>query len=152
MKINIYHEPNLKENHVDLHYNKTDEETMAVKQYLSAFQGLIPGKDEEAEREKMLTPGEILYIEVVDRKTYAYLKDSVWRISYGLQQFMEQFGAVGFARNNKSMLVNIYHIKELKAQINMRVNIVMDNGEEIVLNRSYKNEFYKYLEKKVAQS
>ena len=56
MKINIYHEPNLKENHVDLHYNKTDEETMAVKQYLSAFQGLIPGKDEEAEREKMLTP------------------------------------------------------------------------------------------------
>lgn len=65
---------------------------------------------------------------------------------------MEQFGTVGFARNNKSMLVNIYHIKELKAQVNMRVNIVLDNGEQIVLNRSYKNEFYKYLEKRVTQS
>ncbi|MBQ7767053.1 MAG: LytTR family transcriptional regulator DNA-binding domain-containing protein [Lachnospiraceae bacterium] len=59
---------------------------------------------------------------------------------------------MGFARNNKSMLVNIYHIKELKAQVNMRVNIVLDNGEQIVLNRSYKNEFYKYLEKRVTQS
>lgn len=152
MKINIYQEPDLKENHVDLHYNQMDEETKAIQQYLSAFEGLIPGKDEETERERMLVPGEILYIEVVDRKTYAYLKDSVWRISYGLQQFMERFGQVGFARNNKSMLVNVYHIQELKAQVNMRVNIVMDNGEQIVLNRSYKNEFYKYLEKKVTES
>ena len=152
MKINFYREPDLKENHVDLHYNLMDEETFAVKQYLSAFEGLILGKDEETEKEKMLTPGEILYIEVVDRKTYAYLKNSVWRITYGLQQFMDKFGSVGFVRNNKSMLVNIYHIQELRAQMNMRVNIVMDNGEQIVLNRSYKNEFYKYLEKKVTES
>ena len=134
MKINIYQEPDLNENHVDLHYNQMDEETKAIKQYLSAFEGMIPGKDEETERERMLTPGEILYIEVVDRKTYAYLKNSVWRISYGLQQFMDKFSSVGFARNNKSMLVNIYHIQELKAQVNMRVNIEMDNGEQIILN------------------
>lgn len=151
MKINIYQEPDLNENHVDLHYNQMDEETKAIKQYLSAFEGMIPGKDEETERERMLTPGEILYIEVVDRKTYAYLKNSVWRISYGLQQFMDKFSSVGFARNNKSMLVNIYHIQELKAQVNMRVNIEMDNGEQIILNRSYKDEFYKYLEKKVTE-
>ena len=151
MKINVYREPDLRENHVDLHYNQIDEETAAIKQYLSAFEGVILGKDEESERERMLVPGEILYIEVVDRKTYAYVKDSVWRISYGLHQFMEKFGAVGFARNNKSMLVNVYHIKELSAQVNMRVNIVMDNGEQIVLNRSYKNEFYKYLKKKVTE-
>lgn len=149
MKINVYQEPDLKENHVDLHYNQMDEETKAINQYLSAFEGVIMGKDEETKRERILTPGEILYIEIVDRKTYAYLKDSIWRISYGLQQFMDKFGYVGFARNNKSMLVNIYHIQELKAQMDMRVNIVMDNGELITLNRSYKNEFYKYLEKKV---
>ena len=89
MKIHVYQEPDLKENYVDLHYNQMDEETMAVKQYLSALEGMIPGKDEETERERLLTPGEILYIEVVDRKTYAYLQDSVWRISYGLQQIME---------------------------------------------------------------
>ena len=152
MKINVYQEPGLKENHLDLHYNQMDDETMAIRQYLSAFEGMIPGKDEETEKERMITPGEILYIEVVERKTYAYLKDSVWRITYGLQQFMDEFGTVGFARNSKSMLVNIYHIKELKAQMNMRVNIVMDNGEQVILNRSYKNEFYKYLEKKVTES
>lgn len=152
VKINVYQESGLKENHLDLHYNQMDDETMAIRQYLSAFEGMIPGKDEETEKERMITPGEILYIEVVERKTYAYLKDSVWRITYGLQQFMDEFGTVGFARNSKSMLVNIYHIKELKAQMNMRVNIVMDNGEQVILNRSYKNEFYKYLEKKVTES
>lgn len=152
VKINVYQEPGLKENHLDLHYNQMDDETMAIRQYLSAFEGMVLGKDEETEKERMITPGEILYIEVVERKTYAYLKDSVWRITYGLQQFMDEFGTVGFARNSKSMLVNIYHIKELKAQMNMRVNIVMDNGEQVILNRSYKNEFYKYLEKKVTES
>lgn len=151
LKINVYHEPDLKENHVDLHYNLIDEETAAIKQYLSAVDGTIAGKDEETERERMLSPGEILYVEVVDRKTYAYLKNSVWRISYGLQQFIDKFGHAGFARNNKSMLVNIYHIQELKAQMNMRVNILMDNGELIILNRSYKNDFYKYLERKAAE-
>ena len=120
VKINVYQEPNLKENHIDLYYNQMDEETMAIKQYLSALEGMIPGKDEETERERMMTPGEILYIEVVERKTYAYLKDSVWRITYGLQQFMDKFGSVGFARNSKSMLVNIYHIQELNAQMNMK--------------------------------
>ena len=152
VKINVYQEPGLKENHLDLHYNQMDDETMAIRQYLSAFEGMVLGKDEETEKERMITPGEILYIEVVERKTYAYLKDSVWRITYGLQRFMDEFGTVGFARNSKSMLVNIYHIKELKAQMNMRVNIVMDNGEQVILNRSYKNEFYKYLEKKVTES
>ncbi len=152
VKINFYQEPGLKENHIDLYYNQIDEEITAIKQHLSAFEGMILGKDEETERERMISPGEILYIEVVERKTYAYLNDSVWRISYGLQQFMDEFGSAGFARNSKSMLVNVYHVQELNAQMNMRVNIVMDNGEQIVLNRSYKNEFYKYLEKKVTQS
>ncbi len=151
MKINIIEDSNIQENHVDLYYGQMDEETVAIRKYLSAFSGQIKGKDEDHEREKVLVPGEILYIEVVDRKTYAYLKDSVWRIPCGLQQFMDMFGCMGFARNHKSMLVNIYHIQELRAQMNMRVNIVMDNGEEIVLNRSYKNEFYRYLEKKVME-
>ncbi|MGN0375973.1 MAG: LytTR family DNA-binding domain-containing protein [Butyrivibrio sp.] len=151
MKVNIYKEPDLKENHIDLHYNQIDEETKAIKQYISSFGGLITGKDEETEREKIITPAEILYLEVVDRKTYAYLKESVWRINFGLQQFYEKYGCVGFVRNHKSMLVNIYHIQELKAQLNMRVNILMDNGEMIVLNRSYKDEFYKYLKKMVTE-
>lgn len=151
VKINVYQEPDLQENHIDLYYNQIDEEITAIKRYLSAFEGMILGTDEETERERMLSPGEILYIEVVERKTYAYLIDSVWRISYGLQQFMDEFGSAGFVRNSKSMIVNVYHVQELNAQMNMRVNIVMDNGEQIVLNRSYKNEFYKYLEKKVTQ-
>ncbi len=58
---------------------------------------------------------------------------------------MDEFGSAGFARNSKSMLVNVYHVQELNAQMNMRVNIVMNNGEQIVLNRSYKNEFWTYI-------
>ena len=34
VKINVYQESGLKENHLDLHYNQMDDETMAIRQYL----------------------------------------------------------------------------------------------------------------------
>ena len=49
VKINVYQEPGLKENHLDLHYNQMDDETMAIRQYVSAFEGMVLGKDEETE-------------------------------------------------------------------------------------------------------
>ncbi len=152
MKINIYKVPDLKENHVDLYYDQVDEATKTVKEYLEAFEGTILGYDEETQREHRVSPGEILYLEIVDRKTYAYLKNHVWRVDYGLQEFLEKYDSTGFVRISKSMLVNIYHIAELKAQMNMRVNILLDNGEQIVLNRGYKNSFYDYLERKVSEA
>jgi len=59
----------------------------------------------------------------------------------------EQLSNYGFVRVSKSNLVNIYKIKQLKPDINMKVYLSFDNGERICINRSYKKSFNDYLQK-----
>ena len=44
-------------------------------------------------------------------------------------------------------LVNIYKIKLLKPDMNMKVYAFFENGERICINRSYKKHFTEYLKK-----
>ena len=48
---------------------------------------------------------------------------------------------------SKSNLINIYKIKQLKPDINMKVYAFFDNGDRICINRSYKKAFNEYLRK-----
>ncbi|MDE6625809.1 MAG: LytTR family transcriptional regulator DNA-binding domain-containing protein [Lachnospiraceae bacterium] len=145
MKVNIYKEDGLNENYINLYYDKMDTETEIAKAFLLSFQKNIIGKDRVSEKERMILPGEILYLEMVDRKCFLYLKDSEWQTDATLQGFLDRFGNQGFVRISKSMVVNIFHIRELKAEANMRVNAILKNGEVLTVNRSYRNAFYKYL-------
>lgn len=146
MQVNVYKEEGLKRNHVDLHYGYMDEETHAVKTFLDSFQNTILGKNKEEEKERLMLPSEILYLEIVDRKCFLYLNDSEWQCDWNLQTFLDCFSSQGFVRISKSMAVNIFHIEALHAEFNMRVNIVLDNGETVILNRSYRKTFYQYLD------
>lgn len=145
MKVNIYKKDGLNENYINLYYDKMDTETEIAKAFLLSFQQNIIGKDRVSEKERMILPGEILYLEMVDRKCFLYLKDSEWQTDATLQGFLDRFGNQGFVRISKSMVVNIFHIRELKAEANMRVNAILKNGEVLTVNRSYRNAFYKYL-------
>ena len=51
----------------------------------------------------------------------------------------------GFVRVSKSNLINIYKIRQLKPDLNMKVYASFDNGERICINRSYKKSFNEYL-------
>lgn len=145
LKVNIYKKDGLNENYINLYYDKMDTETEIAKAFLLSFQQNIIGKDRVSEKERMILPGEILYLEMVDRKCFLYLKDSEWQTDATLQGFLDRFGNQGFVRISKSMVVNIFHIRELKAEANMRVNAILKNGEVLTVNRSYRNAFYKYL-------
>lgn len=145
MKVNIYKKDGLSENYISLYYDKTDKETEIAKAFLLSFQKKIIGKDRISEKERIILPGEILYLEMVDRKCFLYLKDSEWQADTTLQGFLEQFENQGFVRISKSMVVNIFHIRELKAEANMRISVVLKNGEALTVNRSYRNTFYQYL-------
>ena len=68
-------------------------------------------------------------------------------IKEALRDFIEEFEDSGFARISKSSVVNIYKIKKLQGDINMRVIIFLKNDEKLVMNRSYKREFYERLYK-----
>lgn len=148
MRVHIYKKTGLEENYVDLYYDRLDEETKIIKEYLDTFQDTIIGKKRDEETERLIYPAEILYLEIVERKCFLYLKDSEWQTTtYNINAFVEKYEMQGFVRISKSMAVNIYHVQALKADYNMRVTLTLDNHEKIVLNRSYRDTFYQYLNK-----
>lgn len=144
MKLNLYKENKLSENHIDIHYKEMDSAVQGFVEYYNALQTITGKLDNE---QKQLLPSELYYCEIVDRKCYAYLKNDIYQIDYSIQSLLNLFSEIGFVRISKAMVVNIYKIDHLKTDINMRVHIYMDNGEKVIMNRTYKKEFFDYIHK-----
>ena len=85
-------------------------------------------------------------METVDRKTFAYTKDTCIEIREALRDVIDEFSDAGFVRISKSAIVNINKVRRLQGDLNMRVMIYLKNDERLVMNRSYRNDFYKKLE------
>ncbi len=145
MKLIKTKEDNLEENYLELHYDTIDEETNAVLDRLRDTLRYIEGTYEDRKVTIALT--DIFYIETVDRKTFAYTKDMCFEIKEALRDILEEYANIGFARISKSSIVNIYKIKKLQGDINMRVIIFLKNDEKLIMNSRYKNEFYDRLNK-----
>ena len=143
MKLIKTKEKDLKENYLELHYDTIDDETNAVLERLRDTLRYIEGTYEDKKVTIALT--DIFYIETVDRKNFAYTKDMCFEIKEALRDILEEYSKIGFVRISKSAIVNIYKIKKLQGDINMRVIIFLKNDEKLVMNRSYKNDFYERL-------
>lgn len=145
MKVNYYREETLRENRVDVYYRKKDREIENLMAYLEADQALY-GKNEREQRRLYL--GEIYYVEVVERRCFAYLKEEVFEVESSLKGFLERYQEAGFLQIGKAAAVNVRRIERIVPDINMRMHLIMENGEQLVLNRAYKKEFIAYLKQK----
>lgn len=135
MEIFEHQEANLKENRVDIYYNKKDKEILALLDFLEGWQQIVGKEDLNS---IVLSPHEIYYFETVDKKCFAYLEEKVYQVSSNLQEIEAKLGRIGFARINKSMIVNLRKVRYLRAGLNMRMTAELLNGEHLVINRSYK--------------
>ena len=136
------YEPKLVENYLEIHYGDINKETQDMIAYLESTNVLM-GREENESR--LIKPEEVYYCEIVDRKCYAYLKEEVWRLEEGLAELTERYEMYGFVRISKSMVVNIHKVKQIEADLNMRMKLVLFNKETIVMNRNYRNDFFQKL-------
>lgn len=142
MRIQYWKEPSLEEDRVDVHYRQETETIDVIREFFSSFNSIMGKKEDGIYK---LHPGSIYYLEVVDRKLFAYQEKEVYQLDYSLRSYLELFGANGFIQIGKSMAVNIYKVNRLKADLNMRLRLQLDNGEVLILNRSYKKAFLEML-------
>nr|WP_297705307.1 LytTR family DNA-binding domain-containing protein [uncultured Butyrivibrio sp.] len=138
-------EDNIEENYLELHYDEIDEETAAVlerlRPSLKYIEGTLDGK-------RLTLPlADMYYFETVDRKTFGYTKNSCVEVKETLQGIIDEYENVGFVRISKSSIVNLYKIKKLQGDMNMRTLIHLKNDECLVMNRGYRAEFYEALGK-----
>lgn len=145
MKINYFKDEKLSENHVDIFYNQKDRELEDLMEYLDS-EGALYGKCEGEGRRLYLN--EIYYVEVVERRCFAYMKEEVYEVETNLKGFLDRYAGYGFVQIGKSTAVNMRRIEKIVPDINMKMHLVMENGEKLVVNRAYKKEFMDYLKQK----
>lgn len=138
LKIQYRREPSIAEDYVEVHYREENERIEVIRDFFSAFQS-ITGRTENGIHK--LHPGSIYYLEVVDRKLFAYQEQEVYQLDYSMRHFLECFENNGFVQIGKSTIVNLYKVDQVKTDLNMRLRLLMDNGEVLILNRTYKKSF-----------
>jgi DNA-binding LytR/AlgR family response regulator len=138
-------EENLDENYLELHYDEIDSETAAVLERLRPALKYIEGNVDGKRLTLPLT--DMFYFETVDRKTFGYTRDICIEVKETLQSIIDEYENAGFVRISKSSIVNLYKIKRLQGDLNMRTMIYLKNDECLVMNRGYRTEFYKALDK-----
>ncbi|MCR5339882.1 MAG: LytTR family transcriptional regulator DNA-binding domain-containing protein [Saccharofermentans sp.] len=93
----------------------------------------------------LLETDRILYIEAVDRKTFVYTATESYESELKLYELEQDLIARDFLRISKQSIVNLRKIKSLKADVNRKIRITLQNGEQIVVSRMYSDELRRKL-------
>ena len=93
----------------------------------------------------LLDTDKILYIEAVDRKTFVYTNSENYESELKLYELEQQMTERDFLRISKQTIVNLRKIKSLKTDVNRKIRITLQNGEQIVVSRMYSDELRRKL-------
>jgi len=131
------------EDEVILKYHNMTPEVERIVNFLNSEQRKLIGQKEKAQ--VVLELNQILYIEAVDGKTFAYTDHDVFRLDYTLNQLEQILSDINFFRCSKSMILNIDKVKVLKSLPSNRIDATMSNNEHILISRTYASDFRKRL-------
>lgn len=93
----------------------------------------------------LLDTDKVLYVESVDRKTFVYTNSETYESELKLYELEQQLIERDFLRISKQSIVNLRKIKSLKADVNRKIRITLQNGEQIVVSRMYSDELRRKL-------
>lgn len=145
MQVHYYKDEELLENRVEVYFNRQDEEIENLRAFLEDDKVLLGSQDKTTKR---IFPTEIFYLEIVDRHCFAYLESDVYQLEISLRDFLDKYHTYGFVQIGKSTIVNAKKIDHIVPDINMRMHLILENGEKLVVNRSYKKDFMAHLKGK----
>lgn len=133
------------EDEIILKYREMTPEVEHMIRLLGGEQPRLMGYKDKAWR--MLEPKEILYLESVDGRTFAYTIKEVLRVDHGLGRLEALLGGINFFRCSKSMIINIDKVSGLRSLSSNRIDATMCNGEHIIISRTYASDFRKRLKR-----
>lgn len=90
-------------------------------------------------REHLINASDIFYIESVDKRTFVYTQQNVFRTDLRLYQLAEKLDQSGFVQISKSCILNINALESIKPLINSRMEATLKNGERLHITRKYLN-------------
>lgn len=100
---------------------------------------------QKEEETYILDVSKIIYIEAVERKTFVYTEETYYESKLKLYEMEERLFECGFFRVSKSCLVHLRYVKSLKNDIDRKLRLTLENGEQIMVSRQYAEEIKKRL-------
>ncbi len=131
------------EDEVRLQYHSLTPEVKRILNFLNGEQQKLIGWKDKTQM--ILETSNILYIESVDGKTFAYTKHDFFRLEFPLSSLEQILRSINFFRCSKSMIINIDQVTHLRSLPSNRIDASMCNGEHILISRTYASEFRKRL-------
>lgn len=142
MKITINHIPQ-GEDEIIVNYSKMTPRLQCILDSLYERERKLVGWQEG--QQVLWKPADILYLESVDGKTFAYTAREVCRVDMSLAEVEAFAETAGFFRCSKSMIINIYRVNRLKSLAGNRIDAQLENGEHIIISRNYAAAFRRRL-------
>lgn len=87
----------------------------------------------------------IIYIEAMERKTFVYTQEDYYESKLKLYEMEERLVECGFFRVSKSCLVHLRYIKSLKNDVDRKLRLTLESGEQIMVSRQYADEIKRRL-------
>ena len=131
------------EDELILKYRQMNSEVEEVLAFMERHEKKLVGKiDGET---IIFQPEEILYIEKVDEKTFAYSLEHVIQMDVSLSMAEMILDDERFFRCSKSMIINVNRVERLKSLPSNRIDATLQSGEHIIISRTYASDFRKLL-------
>lgn len=80
---------------------------------------------------------DVLYFESVDKRCFIYTEKDEYETFLKLYEIEEQLTIKGFIRNAKSQILNIAKIESLCPDFGGRIEVILKNGEKLIVSRQY---------------
>ena len=143
MKITINIDDKLTETQIHISSPALSAELEKMIEALRIYdQQMVVFKGEES---VILEVAQIVYVESVDRKTFVYTRNNFYETKLRLYEMEEQLCQSGFLRTSKSCLVQLKQIRTLKTELNRKLRVTLENGEQLMVSRQYADELKRRL-------
>ena len=137
MKIKEEQELSCSEIEVIIKYSQRNRQVNRIIDFLQSFDMQIKCAGDNTEQ--MINILDIYYIESVDKKTFVYLENAVYRTDFRLYQLKSKLQTYGFVQISKSCILNINVLDSIRPLFNSRMEAALKNGEKVNINRNYLN-------------
>lgn len=131
------------EDELILKYRQMNSEVEEVLAFMERHEKKLVGKIDGGTI--IFQPEEILYIEKVDEKTFAYTLEHVIQMDVSLSMAEMILDDERFFRCSKSMIINVNRVERLKSLPSNRIDATLQSGEHIIISRTYASDFRKLL-------
>jgi DNA-binding LytR/AlgR family response regulator len=131
------------ESSVVIRYKELTPQIKRVIEVLNNDTGKLWGKADSGN--VSIKAEDILYLESVDDKLFAYTMSDVVRLEGTLNSFISEMMDESFFRCSKSMIINVNKVLALKSLASNRIDATMEGGEHIMISRRYASEFRRLL-------